>query len=126
MFKTGFRVRQQLENRFGAEFVTSIDSDEDIKREGTALDLLPPERLFQLAAELSHRADRAAIEQDELFPVIALRLLSGWIKSKAILHTSASRKIIDAAREHEQLFFFHLGNLLKLAKGQKLDLGAPS
>jgi hypothetical protein len=133
--KTGSRLRQLLENRLGVmgpDFLTGVDSDYELDHEGKLLDRLPPERLAELATELGRLAERILLERGNpetgddsgestktVAAAIALSLLSGWLKSKAVVHTSINRAVIKEAQELEDLYFRDIQRLLRLFRGEK-------
>ena len=114
--KTGLHLTQHLESRLGImgpDFITTVSTDLELGQEGELLDRLPPERLDQLAAELGRLAGRTLLERgnpeewDEdsgeptvnVAHLIALRLLSGWLKTKSIVHTSTNRAVVKEAQD---------------------------
>ena len=131
--KTGIRLSQYLENRLGLQgpdFGNPVTSDSDLEREANLLDKLAPEQLAKLSIEFGRRAERVLLERGDpqswedgedtknVASLIALRLLSGWLKCKFIAHTSTNRAIILDAREHEELHYSHLQRLLRLFRGE--------
>jgi len=132
--KTGLRLEQLLENRLGImgpDFLEPVTTDYDLEREGKLLDRLPPQQLDQRATELGRLAQRVLPEQG--YPeewedsgestkngatIIALRLLSGWLKAKSIVHTSMNRAVVKEAQDHEGLFYTDIKRLLRLFRGE--------
>lgn len=134
--KTGLALEQRLENRLGVrgpDFLEPVTTDYDLEREGKLLDRLAPERLDQLAADLGRLAGRTLLERgspeewDEdsgeptanVAHLLALRLLSAWLKCKSIVHTSTNRAVIKEAQALEDLHFGHIRSLLRLFRGEK-------
>jgi hypothetical protein len=132
--KTGLRLEQLLENRLGLmglEFFEPVTTDYDLEREGKLLDKLPPERLDQLATELGRLAQRIPLERGDpdewkdgedtanVATIIALRLLSAWLKCKSIGHTSMTRKVIKEAQDLEDLHYSHIKSLLRIFRGEE-------
>ena len=132
--KTGLRLEQQLETRLGTmgpDFLNPVTTDYDLEREGEIFDRLPPERLAQLATGLERLVQRVPLERGapetwedgedtkNVATIIALRLLSGWLKCKSIVHTSMNRKVIKEAQDLENLHYSHIRSLLRLFRGEK-------
>ena len=134
--KTGLHLTQHLESRLGImgpDFITTVSTDLELGQEGELLDRLPPERLDQLAAELGRLAGRTLLERgnpeewDEdsgeptanVAHLIALRLLSGWLKAKSIVHTSTNRAVVKEAQDHQDLYFTDIKRLLRIFRGEK-------
>jgi hypothetical protein len=132
--KTGWRLRQLLENRLGImgpDFLEPVTTDDELEREGKILDRLPPQQLDQLAAELARLAERTLLERGDpeewedsgeltknVATLIALRLLSGWLKSKSVVHTSMNRKVVTEAQDHEDLYYTDIKRLLRIFRGE--------
>ena len=51
--------------------------------------------------------------------LIALRLLSGWLKTKSIVHTSTNRAVVKEAQDHQDLYFTDIKRLLRIFRGEK-------
>ena len=51
--------------------------------------------------------------------LIALRLLSGWLKAKSIVHTSTNRAVVKEAQDHQDLYFTDIKRLLRIFRGEK-------
>jgi hypothetical protein len=133
--KTGLRLTQLIENRLGImgpDFINPISiTDYNLEREGKILDKLPPQQLDQLSAELARLAQRIPLERGDpetwedgedtknVAALIALRLLSGWLKCKSIVHTSMNRRIVIEAQDHEDIYYTHIKRLLRLFRGEK-------
>src|SRR6476620_3097322 len=107
--KTGLHLTQRLENRLGImgpDFLDPVNTDYDLEREAKLLDRLHPEQLAQLATELGRQAGRTILERGDpdtweggaetanAAHLFALRLLSGWLKCKSIVHASMNRKVV--------------------------------
>jgi hypothetical protein len=118
MIRTGSRIRGCLEKRFGSEYRTQINDDDELMREARVIENLPTERLFELSRRVSGWADRSGAEEDDIAPALAWRLLTGWLKAKAIARRGADEKIVEQAREHEDLYFFHIKSLLRIVRGE--------
>ena len=134
--KTGLRLEQHLETHFGIggpDFLNPITTDYELGREGKLLDQLGPERLDQLATELGRLAQRVTLEQYDpetwedgedtknVATIIALRLLSAWVRCKCMVHRSLNRTVIKDALELEDLHYSHIRTLLRIARGQPAD-----
>lgn len=132
--KTGLRLTQLLETHLGLmgpDYLNPVNSDYDLEREGEALDKLHPAQLNHVAAELGRLAERTVIEKGNpdtwedgedtanAANIVALRLVMGWLRCKAIVHTSLNRRVIQEAREHENLFYTDIKRLLRLFRGEK-------
>ena len=133
--KTGLHLQQLLESRFGimgADFLDPVFTDDDLGRERRLLDKLHPERLAELAARLGRSAEGTSLDEgdpdtlkdgpeaptQDAAGIVALRLLSAWIRTKGIIRTSTDKKIIEQAREREDLFFSHIQGLLRSFRGE--------
>jgi hypothetical protein len=134
--KVGLHLQQRLESRFGimgADFLDPVFTDDDLERERKLLDRLHPERLGELAAQLGRSAERTLLDGGDpetrndgpgesaknAAAIVALRLLSGWVRSKCILQTSTDPRVIEEAREREDLFFSHIQGLLRSFRGEE-------
>jgi hypothetical protein len=132
--KTGLHLEQHLETRLGImgpDFLEPVTSDYHLEREGNLLDKLPPPQLDQLSAELARLAQRIPLERGDpetwedgedtknVAALIALRLLSGWLRCKSIVHTSMNRKVVKEAQDHEDLYYTDIKRLLRLFRGEK-------
>jgi hypothetical protein len=134
--KTGLHLQQLLESRFGimgADFLDPVFTDDDLGRERRLLDRLHPERLAELATRLDRSAERTSLDEGDpetlndgpeastkdAAETVALRLLSGWVRSKGIIRTSTDKKIIEEARDREDLFFGHIQGLLRSFRGEE-------
>ena len=132
--KTGLHLEQHLENRLGImgpDFLEPVTTDYDLEREGKLLDRLPPQQLDQLATELGRLAGRTLLERGDpetwedgedtknVAHLIALRLLSGWLKSKSIVHTNMNRAVVKEAQDDEDLHFTDIKRLLRIFRGEK-------
>lgn len=132
--KTGLALEQRLENRLGImgpDFFKPVTTDYELEREAKVLDNLPPVQLAQLSDDLGRVAERTLLERGSpeewsegedtknAAYLIALRLLSGWLKCKVIMYTSMNRKVIKEARDLESLHLSHIRRLLRLKRGEK-------
>ena len=117
----GSRVRSSLEHRFGTERETSIDCDDDLIREERLVENFTAEHLLQLSKNFSALAEKADEDDGDIVNAtsISWRLLSGWLKAKEIVRRSRDKKVVEEAREHEALFFFHIKNLLRVLRGER-------
>ena len=120
--KTGLALEQRLENRLGVrgpDFFEPVTTDYELEHEAKLLDKLPPERLAQLSSELGRLAGRTLLERGtpeewdddsgeptaNIAHLIALRLLSGWLTSKSIVHSSMNRTVVKEAQALDDLHF---------------------
>ena len=134
--KTGLRLEQHLERRLGTmgpDFFEPVTRDHDLERLREMLDGLPPQHLDQMSTEYGRLAERVMLEQGDpeewdedsgestkhAATVIAFRLLSGWLKSKSVVHTSLNRRVIKEAQALEDLHFGHIQSLLRIKRGEK-------
>ena len=131
--KTGLHLEQHLETRLGImgqDFLNPVTTDYDLEREGKLFDKLPPHQLDELSGELARLAQRIPLECGDpetwedgedtknVAALIALRLLSAWLKCKSIGHTSMNRKVVKEALALEDLHFGHIERLLRLFRGE--------
>ncbi len=137
--KAGWRLRQLLENRFGVrgpDFLTSVHTDYELEQEGKLLDKLRPEGLAQLVTELGRLAERVPLERGDpeewedsgeatknLAEVVALRLLSGWLNCKLVVHTSMNRKVVKEAQDWERIHYNYIQSQLRLLRGEEPRFG---
>jgi len=132
--KTGLHLTQHLERRLGImgpDFLGSVYTDYELEHEGKILDRLHPELLAQLASELGRKAGRTILERGNpetwedgedtanVAHLLALRFLSGWLRCKSIVHMSMNRKVIQEARELEDLHYSHIRSLLRIFRGEE-------
>jgi hypothetical protein len=116
--RLGSRIRRQLEHRFGDETVARLNSDEDLMRESKLFDCFSFEKLFEISDKLSGGKATHQIKNDDYAPPASLMLLAGSLKAKAIELRSADHEIIQEAREHAALHYFHIQNLLRIVRGE--------
>jgi hypothetical protein len=111
MIRIGTRIRTILERRFGPDSETFVHSEADLKNQDRFVEDVPLARLQALARDLSGRADKAGAEED-IAPVVSLRLVSGWLNAKAIARESTNAPLVGEARELEARYFAHVNDLL--------------
>lgn len=114
--RIGSRIRSQLERRFGPDFETDIDTDIALQREEQRIEFLPPEKLFELSRNFSQLAERTPKDGD-IAEAMSWRLMAVWLEAKAIARQSTSKNVAKEARELEEVCFFHVGNLLRIVRG---------
>lgn len=118
MVKVGSQIRKALEHRFSWARETEIDDDQDLRTEEKRIDALSVTDLEDLVMKVTDAADKSGTNE-ELPETVAMRLLSGWLKSKLIVKKSVDRAVVNDAREHEDLHLFHVRNLLRIVRGEK-------
>ena len=117
--KTGIHLKQQLRTRIdGSGLSAPLATDSDLERERELFDELPPQQLAQRATKLRRLADRIRLEKgdpENVANLLTLRLLSGWLQCKFIVHTSKNEEIIKEAQELEQLHYSRIRSLLRIS-----------
>jgi hypothetical protein len=118
MVRTASRIRRCLEHRFGPEGVTEVNNDDELMREDKLFDCFSPTKLFEISTKLSDEEENIAIADDDYAPSVSLMLMSGWLKAKAIQHRSSGAHVVSEAKEHAELFLFHIQSLLRILRGE--------
>lgn len=116
--RLGSRIRRQLEQRFGDENVARINSDEDLVRECKLFDCFSSEKLLEISDQLSGEEAAHQTKNDDYAPQASLMLLAGWLRAKAIEVRSTDRQIIQDAKDHAGVHYFHIRNLLRIVRGE--------
>jgi hypothetical protein len=111
MIRIGTRIRSILERRFGPDSETFVHSEADLKNQDRFVETMALARLQTLARDLSGLADKAGADED-IAPVVSLRLVSGWLTAKAIARESTNAPLVAQARELEARYFSHVKDLL--------------
>jgi hypothetical protein len=118
----------------GPDFFSPVTDDYELECESEFYDKLSPQQLDHLAAKLGRLVERTSYERGDpdewdeentgeftrnIAHVIALRILLGWLKCKSLSHRSMNRKAVKEARSHEDIWYTHIKNLLRIKRGEK-------
>lgn len=101
LVKTGSRIRRELENE---NYELDLDEEDD------AVDKWQLQRIIEAANKHTRTADHLGETEEDIAPVLAFRLLSGWLRCKIIARTSQKKAIVEEALGCEKLFFSYMKN----------------
>jgi hypothetical protein len=86
--------------------------------ESTLLDCFASEKLLEIASRLDEEATSHNSKSDDYAPEASLMLLAGWLKAKEIAVRSQHATVVGEAKEHADLYYFHIKNLLRVVRGE--------
>lgn len=112
LIKIGSRIRRALEH----------DHRElDLIEEDAAADRMKLDDLVERSAGFNRLGDKLGRTEEDIAPVLAMRLLTGWLHCKVIARNSRKVSIIEEPHGLEDLFFGHMKNCLHAVRGEPFE-----
>ena len=112
LVKIGSRIRRALEHE-GREL--------DLIEEDAAADRMKLDDLVERSAGFDRLGDKLGRTEEDIDPVLAMRLLTGWLHCKVIARSSRKASTIEEANALEDLFFGHMKNCVHAVRGEPFE-----
>jgi hypothetical protein len=112
LFKVGSRIQRTLEDETKEVDLTEID---------ISMNRMTLRATGELARKYMRLADGFEKTEEEIASVIAMCILSSWLRCKIIARRSLNKKVVNEAREIEGVYFSYMQNFLRGVRGEPFD-----
>lgn len=90
-------------------------------KKDAAADRMKFDELVDRSAGFNRLGDKLGRIEKDIAPVLAMRLLTGWLHCKVIARSSRKTAIVEEANALEDLFFGHIKNCIHAVRGEPFE-----